>query len=135
MVLERTPEVIKQKMIHHRDGGLQEYALQSRSGDVFLELFLTATANEKDRVHITTVRAAYERYSNVTNSTSLSNKAMKTLIQDRMERHWEKDVKIRDLNRSGYKGLKFDAELFETTITILEKARTEGKPIFLTLLT
>jgi putative DNA primase/helicase len=69
LVLERAPEVIRQKMIHHRRGGLQEYALQSRSGDVFLELFLTATANEKDRVHTDTIRTAYQRYCTVTNSS------------------------------------------------------------------
>jgi len=134
LVLERAPEVIKQRMIHHRDGGLQEYALQSRSGDVFLELFLTATANEGDRVHLDTLRTAYNRYATVTNSSALGSKAMKTIIQDKLDRLWEKDVKIDNVNRSGYKGLRFDKELFEGTMTTLEKARTECKPVFTVLL-
>jgi len=134
LVLERAPEVIKQRMIHHRDGGLQEYALQSRSGDVFLELFLTATANGEDRVHTDTLRTSYRRYGTVTNSSALGSKALKTLIQDRLERYWEKDVKINSTNRSGYKGLKFDEDLFEGTMTTLEKARAEDKPVFTVLL-
>ena len=134
LVLERAPEVIKQRMIHHRDGGLQEYALQSRSGDVFLELFLTATNNDQDKVHLDTIRTSYRRYGAVTNSNSLGSKALKTLIQDRLERHWEKDVKIDSTNRSGYKGLKFDEDLFEGTMATLEKTRAENKPVFTVLL-
>ena len=134
LVLERAPEVIKQRMIHHRDGGLQEYALQSRSGDVFLELFLTATANEKDRVHLDTLRTAYVKYGTVTNSSALASKALKTLIQDKFERHCVKDVKIDNTNRSGYKGLRFDKDLFEGIMTTLEKARADAKPVFTVLL-
>jgi hypothetical protein len=134
LVLERAPEVIRQRMIHHRTGGLQEYALQSRSGDVFLELFLTATNNDQDKVHLDTLRTSYRQYGTVTNSNALGSKALKTLIQDRLERHWEKDVKIDNTNRSGYKGLKFDEDLFKGTIATLEKARTEDKPVFTVLL-
>lgn len=135
LVLERASEVIRQKMIHHRRGGLQEYALQSRSGDVFLELFLTATANEKDRVHTDTIRTAYQRYCTVTNSSLLGAKSLRTLIQDKTVRQQENNVRIGEVNRSGYKTLKFDSEMFEGTIAILEKARAEDKPIFPALLT
>lgn len=135
MVLERAPDVIKQKMIHHRDGGLQEYALQSRSGDVFLELFLSPTNNADDRVHADTIRTAYQRYCTVTNSSLLGSKSLKTLIQDKLDRHLEYNVKIGQVNRSGYKSLKFFNTLFDETIAILEKARVEGKPVFSALLT
>ena len=134
MVLERAPEVIKQKMIHHRAGGLQEYALQSRSGDVFLELFLSPTNNPDDRVHTDTIRTAYQRYCTVTNSSLLGSKSLKTLIQDKLGRHLENNVKIDKVNRSGYKSLKFDSALFDGTMAILEKARAEGKPVFSALL-
>jgi putative DNA primase/helicase len=135
MILERAPEVIRQRMIHHRTGGLQEYALQSRSGDVFLELFLSATNNDAERVHTNTIRTAYQRYCTVTNSSLLGPKSMKTIIEDRLGRHMESNVKIDKVNRSGYKSLKYDSELFDGTILILEKARAEGKPVFQTLLT
>lgn len=134
MVLERAPEVIKQKMIYHRAGGLQEYALQSRSGDVFLELFLSPTNNPDDRVHTDTIRTAYQRYCTVTNSSLLGSKSLKTLIQDKLGRHLENNVKIDKVNRSGYKSLKFDSALFDGTMAILEKARAEGKPVFSALL-
>jgi putative DNA primase/helicase len=73
MVLERAPEVIKQRMIHRRAGGLQEYALQSRSGDIFIELFLTPTNNNDNKVHIDTIRKEYQRYCTVTNSNLLGS--------------------------------------------------------------
>jgi hypothetical protein len=135
MVLERAPEVIRQKMIHHRAGGLQEYALQSRSGDVFIELFLQATNNEKDRVHSDKLRTAYTRYCTVTNSSLLNFKALRTLIEDKLVRHQEDNLKIKGTNRRGYSSLKFDEELFDGTITTLENARTSGIPVFSTLLT
>jgi hypothetical protein len=121
-------------MIYHRTGGLLEYALQSRSGDVFIDLFLDATGNDKDRVHTDALRAAYAQYVAVTNSSTLGNKALKTLIQERLDRHLEKDVKINQVNRSGYKGLKFDQDLFGGVIITLKNARTEGEPIFTALL-
>lgn len=135
LVLERAPEVIKQRMIHHRAGGLQEYALQSRSGDVFIELFLSATTSPNDRVHSDTIRTAYQRYCTVTNSNLLNFKGLKTLIDDRLARHQENNLKISGTNRRGYASLKFDEELFEGTVTILEKARAEGRPVFSALLT
>lgn len=134
MVLERAPEVIKQKIIHHKDGGLQEYALQSRSGDVFIDLFLNPTSNSDDKVHTDTIQTAYQRYCTVTNSSLLGSKSLRTLIENKLNRFWEKQVKIDQINRSGYKSLKFDSALFDGTITILEKARTECKPVFTTLL-
>ena len=134
MVLEQAPEVIKQKMIHHRPGGLQEYALQSRSGDVFLELFLSSTNNPDNRVHTDTIRTAYQRYCTVTNSSLLGSKSLRTLIQDKLGRHLENNVKIDKVNRSGYKSLKFDSSLFDGTMAILEKARAEGMPVFSALL-
>ncbi|HNY33518.1 MAG TPA: hypothetical protein PKK68_02570 [Methanothrix soehngenii] len=135
LILERAPEVIKQRMVHHRAGGLQEYALQSRSGDVFIELFLRPTANSNDRVHSDTLRKAYQRYCTVTNSSLLNSKALKTLIEDKLARHQEDNLKINGTNRRGYASLRFDEELFEGTVSILEKARTEGKPVFSALLT
>ena len=134
MVLERVPEVIKRRMIHHRTGGLQEYALQSRSGDVFIELFLQATANNNDRVHIDTLRTAYQEYITVTNSSLLNIKGLKTLIKDKLERHLESNLKIEKINRRGYSGLKYDEELFKSTLTILRNARKEGRPVFQALL-
>jgi hypothetical protein len=134
LVMQRAPEVIKQRMIHHRNGGLLEYALQSRSGDVFIELFLSATSTDKDRVHTDTIRTSYTKYATVTNSNALGGKALKTLIQERLDRHLEKDVKIDKINRSGYKNLKFDKELFDGTLTTLEKARGADKPVFMVLL-
>jgi len=135
MVLERAPVVIKQRMIHRRDGGLQEYALQSRSGDVFIELFLNATEGDNDRVHADTIRAAYQKYCIVTNSSLLGSKSLRTLIQDKLGRLQENNVKIDKVNRRGYKSLKFDETLFDGTIATLEKARMEGRPIFPVLLT
>lgn len=135
LVLEQAPEVIKQRMIHHRAGGLQEYALQSRSGEVFIELFLQATTNPDDRVHSDTLRKAYQRYCTVTNSSLLNSKAVKTLIEDKLARHQEDNLKINGTNRRGYASLKFDEELFEGTVSILEKARAEGSPVFSALLT
>jgi hypothetical protein len=135
MVLERAPEVIKQKMIHHRAGGLQEYALQSRSGDIFIDLFLQATNNGNDRVHSDTIRTTYQRYCTVTNSSLLSFKALKTLIEDKLARQQMNNLKINDTNRRGYECLKLDKELFDGIITTLENARKENKPIFQTLLT
>jgi len=135
MVLERAPEVIKQRMIHHRTGGLHEYALQSRSGDVFVELFLNPTNNNDDKVHTDTLRRAYQKYCTTTNSNLLGSKSLKTLIETRLARQLERNVKIDDLNRSGYRGLKFDSELFNGTITTLENARKEGKHVFPVLLT
>jgi hypothetical protein len=120
-------------MIYHRTGGLLEYALQSRSGDVFIDLFLSATTNPEDRVHTDTIRTAYARYVTITNSSALGNKALKTIIQERLDRHLEKDVKIKQVNRSGYKSLKFDQDLFDGVITTLKNARTEGEPVFTTL--
>lgn len=134
MVLERAPEVIKQRMIHHRVGGLQEYALQSRSGDVFIELFLEATNNKDDREHIDIIRSAYQQYCTVTNSNLLGSKSLKTLIEGRLKRQIERNVRIGELNRSGYSGLKFNKDLFEETIATLEKARKEGQPVFSPLL-
>jgi hypothetical protein len=134
LLLQRAPEVIKQRMIHHRNGGLQEYALQSRSGDVFIELFLEATNNNSNKVHIEDIRIAYQQYCTVTNSNLLGSKSLKTLIDDRLKRQIERNVRIGELNRSGYSGLKFDADLFKGTITTLEKARSEGQPVFPSLL-
>jgi len=135
LVLERAPEVIKQRMIYHRAGGLQEYALQSRSGDVFIELFLSATINSTDRVHSDTIRTAYQRYCTITNSSLLNFKALKTLIEDKLDRHQEDNLKIDGTNRRGYASLKFDEELFDGTVSILETARAEGRPVFSALLT
>jgi D5 N terminal like len=134
MVLERAPEVIKQRMIHHRAGGLQEYALQSRSGDVFIELFLTPMVKEDDKVHTDTIRTEYQKYCTVTNSNLLGSKSLKTLIETRLARQLERNVRIGESNRSGYVGLKFHQELFDKTITTLEKARKEGKHVFPVLL-
>ena len=134
LVLQRAPEVIKQRMIHHRTGGLQEYALQSRSGDVFIDLFLEATNNENDKVHIDTITDAYYQYCTLTNSNLLGSKALKTLIENRLKRVINRNVKIEKLNRSGYKGLKFDSSLFESLITTIEKARRENVPVFSVLL-
>jgi putative DNA primase/helicase len=134
MVLERAPEVIKQRMIYHRQGGLQEYTLQSRSGDIFLELFLTATASDGDKVHIDTIRTSYQKYCTTTNSNLLGSKSLKTVIENRLGRHLDQNVKIEKINRSGYKGLKFDEELFNGAITALENARKEGQPVFPVLL-
>jgi putative DNA primase/helicase len=134
LVLERASEVIRQRMIHHRDGGLQEYALQSRSGDIFIDLFLQATNNESDRVHSDTIRTAYQRYCTVTNSSLLNSKALKTLIESKLARLQMNNLKIDNTNRRGYEGLKLDKELFDGIITTLENARKENKPIFQTLL-
>lgn len=134
LVLQRAPEVIKQRMIHHRNGGLQEYALQSRSGDVFTELFLEATANFNDKVHINNIRSAYQQYCKVTNSSLLGSKSLKTLIDDRLKRQIERNIRIGELNRSGYRGIRFDSDLFNATIATLEKARAEDKPVFPVLL-
>jgi hypothetical protein len=134
MVLERAPEVIKQRMIHHRNGGMQEYALQSRSGDIFLELFLTATAGDGDKIHIDTIRTSYQKYCTTTNSNLLGSKSLKTVIENQLGRRLDQNVKIGKTNRSGYKGLKFDEELFNRTITTLENARKEGQPVFPVLL-
>jgi putative DNA primase/helicase len=111
LVLVRAPEVIKQRMIHHRAGGLQEYALQSRSGDVFIELFLNATNSPSDRVHSDTIRTAYHKYCTITNSNLLNFKGLKTLIDDRLARRQEDNLKINGTNRRGYVSLKFDEEL------------------------
>lgn len=134
LVLERAPEVIKQRMIHHRDGGLQEYALQSRSGDIFTDLFLTATTDKNDRVHSDTLRTAYQRYCIVTNSSMLNAKALKTLIEDRLKRYQENNLKIDKTNRRGYECLKFDQGLFEGTMTTLENAREKDSPVFQVLM-
>jgi len=134
MVLERAPEVIKQRMIHHRTGGLQEYALQSRSGDVFIELFLNPTDNDADKVHTDTIHKAYQKYCTVTNSNLLGSKSLKTVIETRLDRRLDRNVKITGVNRSGYAGLKFESALFEGVITTLEKARKEGSHVFPALL-
>ena len=134
MVLERAPVVIKQRMVHHKDGGLQEYVLQSRSGDVFVELFLEPTINNNDRVHIDTIRNAYQEYCVVTNSSVLRPMSMRTLIEGRLCRSVERNLRIGDANRSGFSGLKFDEKLFKRTIDLLGNARKEGKPVFKTLL-
>lgn len=134
LVLQRAPEVIRRRIIHHRAGGLQEYALQSRSGDIFLELFIAPTGNDNDKVHIEAIRKSYEDYCTVTNSNLLGSKSLKTLINDHFSRQIDRNVKIDGINRSGYKGLKFDKDLFKGTITTLEKARKEGQPVFSVLL-
>ncbi len=134
LVLERAPEVIRQKMIHHRKGGLQEYALQSRSGDVFVDLFLLATNNVEDRVHTNTIREAYLEYCRITNSSILPAKALKTLIEERLGRFQKVNLKIGKINRRGFEAVKFDQGLFETTMTTLKAAREQGYPVFQVLL-
>jgi len=130
MVLERAPEVIRQRMIHHREGGLQEYGLQSRSGDVFIELFLEATGNYNDRVHIDTIKTAYQEYCITTNSSLLSFKALKTLTEDKLKRYLEVNLKVGKENKRGYKAVKFNEELFKGVMDILKKARAEGVSVF-----
>ena len=134
LVLKRAPVVIKQKMIHHKEDVLQEYVLQSHSGDVFIDLFLDSGGYD-DKVHLETIRTAYQKYCITTNSNLLNSKPLKTLIENKLNRYWEKQVKIGQINKSGYKSLKFDTALFDNTIAILEKARAEDRPIFPILLT
>jgi hypothetical protein len=134
MVLERAPEVIRQRMIHHREGGLQEYGLQSRSGDVFIELFLEATGNYNDRVHIATIKKHYQEYCTTTNSSLLSFKALKTLIEDKLKRYLEANCKIGNENKRGYKAVKFNEELFKGVMDILKNARAEGVSVFQALI-
>lgn len=134
LVLERAPEVIRQKMIHHRKGGLQEYALQSRSGDVFVDLFLLATNNVEDRVHTNTIREAYLEYCRITNSSILPAKALKTLIEERLGRLQERNLKIEGANRSGFRAVKFDQEMFNNILSALKVAREQGFPVFQILL-
>lgn len=134
LILERAPVVIEQRIIHHRNGGLQEYALQSRSGDVFIDLFLEATNNEDNKVHVDTITKAYYEYCTLTNSNLLGAKALKTIIEDRFKRNIDRNIKINGLNRSGYRGLKFNSCLFESAIATIEKIRGESKSVFPTLI-
>jgi hypothetical protein len=81
-------------------------------------------------VHVETIREAYQKYCTVTNSNLLGSKALKTVIEDRLNKQLDRNLRINDINRSGYTGLKFDIELFDGTITTLEKARKRGQSVF-----
>lgn len=133
LVLERAPEVIKKKMIHQKPDGLAEYGLQSRSGDVFIDLFIDVTNNASHKVHSNTLRDGYKNYCIITNSAALTSKGFKTVLEDKTQRKWEKSIRIDDKVNSGYVGLTFDQDLFDGTMTTLKTARVEGKPIFQTL--
>jgi hypothetical protein len=56
------------------------------------------------------------------------------LIETRLGRQLERNVKIDGLNRSGYKGLTFEQDLLDGTIATLEKARKDSSPVFPALL-
>ena len=134
MVLERAPEIIKRRMIHHRAEGLQEYTLQSRSGDVFLRLFMETTLKDSDKIHSSTLRDRYLEYCTVTNSTPMSRKAFNTFVGNETKRLWQADVRVSDKTSTGFTGLLFRNDVFTKTIESLNKARKNGNPVFQTLL-
>jgi len=134
MVLERAPEVIKRRMIHHRAEGLQEYTLQSRSGDVFLRLFVEATIKDSDKIHASTLRDQYLEYCTVTNSTPMSRKAFNTFVGNETRRFWQADVRVGDKVSTGFTGILFRNDEFTKTIECLNEARKSGNPVFQTLL-
>lgn len=135
LILQRTPIVIKKKMIHQKPDGLAEYGLQSRSGDVFIDIFVDATNNVTDKVHSGALRDAYQAYCSITNSACLSSKGFKTVLEEKTLRNRENSVRIGEKVSTGYSGIKFDQNLFDETLTTLEKARKKGESIFNVLIT
>ena len=134
MVLERAPEVIKRRMIHHGAEGLQEYTLQSRSGDVFLRLFMETTLKDSDKIHSSTLREQYLEYCTVTNSTPMSRKAFNTFVGNETKRLWQADVRINEKVSTGFTGILFRKDVFVKTLECLNDARKKGNPVFQALL-
>lgn len=134
LVLLRTYEVIQKKMIHKKPDGLAEYGLQSRSGDVFIELFVDEADTSK-KVFSSTLRQAYKEYCFVTNSATMGNKGFRSVLFEKTNKRYEKSIRIGEKVSNGYSGLSFDQELFDGTMETLRKARETGGSVFQALIT
>lgn len=134
LALERTPTVLEELMVYDKNQfGLSEYSLQSRSGDVFLQLFVEVTGNEADKIFSTDLRECYLDYCTVTNSAPLSRKSLISFIENETRR-LRCDIRVGDKVSKGYSGLKFKKDIFDDAIKTLREARTAKKPVFQVLL-